>query len=141
MILRWWRNNPPQPDNLLDTRCHASPESQSANSSVTFINIFEISAEHVDSFIAQWEQRAALLSTKSGFLEFRLHRARSSETRFQLVNVSRWESREAWEAATADPEFRKRVQAAQDDPQTQVTSSRGLHDVAVEFFAAAAEPK
>ncbi|MGW9176875.1 antibiotic biosynthesis monooxygenase family protein [Streptomyces decoyicus] len=106
-------------------------------SSVTFINIFEVSAEHLDSFIAQWEQRAALMSTKSGFLDSRLHRARSSETRFQLVNVSHWESQEAWEAATADPEFRQRTQAAQDDPQTQIASSRGLYDIAVEFSAVA----
>ncbi|MFD3423035.1 antibiotic biosynthesis monooxygenase family protein [Streptomyces decoyicus] len=106
-------------------------------SSVTFINIFEVSAEHLDSFIAQWEQRATLMSIKSGFLDSRLHRARSSKTRFQLVNVSHWESREAWEAATADPEFRKRTQAAQDDRQTQITSSRGLYDIAVEFSALA----
>ncbi|MGW6537915.1 antibiotic biosynthesis monooxygenase family protein [Streptomyces sp. NPDC055051] len=112
-------------------------KSRPENASVTFINIFEISAEHLDAFVAQWEQRAALLSTKPGFLDFRLHRARSSDTRFQLVNVSHWESQEAWEAATADPEFRRRVQAAQDDPQTQITSSRGLYDVAVEFCATA----
>ncbi|WP_327700575.1 hypothetical protein OG530_00610 [Streptomyces decoyicus] len=31
------------------------------------------------------------------------------------------------------PEFRKRTQTAQDDPQTQITSSRGLYDIAVEF--------
>ncbi|MGW4050212.1 antibiotic biosynthesis monooxygenase family protein [Streptomyces sp. NPDC004779] len=116
-------------------------ESRPENTSVTFINIFEISAEHVDAFVAQWEQRAALLSTKPGFLDFRLHRARSSETRFQLVNVSHWESREAWEAATGDPEFRERVHAAQGDPLTPVTSSRGLYDVAVGFSASAADPK
>ncbi|MFD0166331.1 antibiotic biosynthesis monooxygenase family protein [Streptomyces decoyicus] len=108
---------------------------------VTFINTFEISAEHLDAFIAQWEQRAALMSTKSGFIDSRLHRARSTETRFQLVNVSHWESRDAWEAATADPEFGRRTRAAQDDPQTQITSSPGLYDVAVGFSAAAAEPE
>nr|WP_267907286.1 antibiotic biosynthesis monooxygenase family protein [Streptomyces purpureus] len=97
------------------------------------------SAEHLDAFIAQWEQRAALVSTRPGFVDSRLHRARSSDTRFQLVNVSHWESREAWEAATADPEFRARTRAAQDDPQTRITSSPGLYDVAVEFSAAAAE--
>jgi heme-degrading monooxygenase HmoA len=107
---------------------------------VTFINIFEISADHLDAFIAQWKQRAALMSTKSGFIDSRLHRARCSETRFQLVNVSHWESREAWEAATADPDFRQRTRTAQGDPQTQITSSSGLYDVTVEFSAAAAEP-
>jgi hypothetical protein len=42
------------------------------------------------ALIAGGEQRAALMSTKSGFIDSRLHRARSSETRFQLVNVSHW---------------------------------------------------
>ncbi|MGW2635185.1 antibiotic biosynthesis monooxygenase family protein [Streptomyces chattanoogensis] len=119
-------------------------DSQPANlpgTAVTFINIFEISAEHLDAFIAQWEQRATLMSNKPGFIDSRLHRARSTETRFQLVNVAHWESREAWEAATADPEFGNRTRAAQDDPQTQITSSPGLYDIAVEFSAAGAEPE
>ncbi|MEV0368897.1 antibiotic biosynthesis monooxygenase family protein [Streptomyces sp. NPDC050636] len=110
-------------------------------SSVTFINIFEVASEQLDAFVAQWEQRAALMSTKSGFLDSRLHRARSSETRFQLVNVSHWESREAWEAATADTEFRERTRAAREDPQTPITSNPGLYDVAAEFSAVAAEPR
>ncbi|MGK5450999.1 antibiotic biosynthesis monooxygenase family protein [Streptomyces radiopugnans] len=105
------------------------------------MNVFGISAEHLDAFVARWEQRAALMRTRPGFIDSRLHRARSAETRFQLVNVSHWESREAWEAATADPEFRERAQAAQDDPQTRITSSRGLYDVVVEFSAATAEPE
>ncbi|MEV6202700.1 FAD-binding protein [Streptomyces sp. NPDC051771] len=106
-------------------------------SSVTFINVFEVSAEHLDAFVAQWEQRAALMSTKPGFLDSRLHRARSSSTRFQLVNVAHWESREAWEAATSDDDFRRRTRAAQNDPQAQITSSPGLYDVAVEFSTTA----
>ncbi|GAA4697612.1 FAD/FMN-containing dehydrogenase [Promicromonospora umidemergens] len=99
--------------------------------SVTFINIFEISAEHHDAFIAQWERRAALMSTKPGFIDSRLHRARSSQTRFQLVNVSHWASQEALDAAGTDPEFRERTQAARESSDTPVISSPGLYDVAV----------
>ncbi|MGI5346842.1 antibiotic biosynthesis monooxygenase family protein [Streptomyces sp. CA-250714] len=118
-------------------------ESQSANaptSSVTFINVFEVPADQLDAFVAQWEQRAALMAGKPGFLDSRLHRARSDETRFQLVNVSHWESQEAWQAATADPEFQQRTRAARQDAPTPITSSTGLYDVAAEFFAATAEP-
>ncbi|MGX1884895.1 antibiotic biosynthesis monooxygenase family protein [Streptomyces sp. NPDC055287] len=114
---------------------------QEPGSSVTFINIFEVAAEQLDEFVAQWQQRAALMSTKPGFLDTRLHRARSSESRFQLVNVAHWESQEAWEAATADTEFRQRTEAARDNPQTPVISSPGLYDVAVEFSAVTAEAK
>ncbi|WP_336323112.1 antibiotic biosynthesis monooxygenase family protein [Streptomyces lavendofoliae] len=109
-------------------------------SSVTFINVFDIAADQVDAFVAQWERRAALMSAKPGFLDTRLHRARSSKTRFQLVNVSHWRSREAWEAATADPEFEERTRAAREDAPTQVTPHPGLYDVVVEF-SAVAEPE
>ncbi|MFF4606917.1 antibiotic biosynthesis monooxygenase family protein [Streptomyces sp. NPDC001339] len=114
----------------MDSRPVNAPES-----SVTFINIFDIAADQVDAFVTQWEQRAALMKTKPGFLDSRLHRACSSQTRFQLVNVSHWESQEAWEAATADTEFQERTRAAREDVQTPITSSPGLYDVAVEFSA------
>ncbi|MET9510401.1 antibiotic biosynthesis monooxygenase family protein [Streptomyces flavidovirens] len=102
-------------------------------SSVTFINIFEVAAEQVDAFAAQWEERAAIMSTKPGFIDSRLHRARSSESRFQLVNVAHWESQEAWEAATADTEFQARTRAARENKQTPITTNPALYDVAVDF--------
>jgi len=80
--------------------------SQPANASpVTLINVFEVPTEHVEAFIAGWRERAALMSTKPGFLDTRLHRALSPQDRFQLVNVAHWETPEAMHAATADPEF------------------------------------
>src|SRR5262249_53903979 len=92
---------------------HSQPAN---NSPVTLINVFEVPTEHVEVFIAGWRQRAALMSTKPGFVDTRLHRALSPQTRFQLVNVAHWESREAMEAATADPEFQQRISAAIADP-------------------------
>lgn len=93
-------------------------------SSVTFINVFEIDADQVDAFVAQWERRAALMSAKPGFLDSRLHRARSAGARFQLVNVSHWESREAWEAATADTEFQERTRAAREERRRRSRRTR-----------------
>ncbi|MFJ6747962.1 MULTISPECIES: antibiotic biosynthesis monooxygenase family protein [unclassified Streptomyces] len=113
-------------------------ESQSvtaADSSVTFINVFEIAADRVEAFMAQWQERAALMSTKPGFIDTRLHRARSSDDRFQLVNVAHWESQEAWEAATADPEFTARTRAAREGQEAPITVNPSLYDVAVEFTA------
>jgi len=108
--------------------------SQSANNSpVTLINVFEVPTEHVEVFIAGWRQRAALMSTKPGFVDTRLHRALSPQTRFQLVNVAHWESREAMEAATADPEFQQRISAAIADPRVPIASNPALYQVAVEF--------
>lgn len=109
-------------------------DSQPANNSpVTLINVFEVPTEHVDVFIAQWRERAALMSTKPGFLATRLHRALSSQSRFQLVNVAHWESPEAWQAATADTEFQQRIRAMTADPQVPISAHPGLYQVAVEF--------
>jgi hypothetical protein len=55
---------------------------------VTFINIFEVPVEQIDAFIAQWRERAKIMSTAPGFHHSRLHRALSSRTRFQIVRTS-----------------------------------------------------
>lgn len=109
------------------------PGNASAPSPVTFINIFEIAPEDVDAFAEKWEQRAAIMSEKPGFIDTRLHRAQSPDGRFQLVNVAHWESQEAWETAGADPAFANRANAARDSKETPVTANPGLYDVVVTF--------
>ena len=103
------------------------------NSPITLINVFEVPTEHVEVVIAGWRERAALMSTKPGFVDTRLHRALLPQTRFQLVNVAHWESREAMEAATADPEFQQRISAAIADPRVPIAANPALYQVAVEF--------
>ncbi len=108
-------------------------DSQPPSSPVTLINVFEVPAGHVAAFIVQWRERAALMSTKPGFVDSRLHRALSSQTRFQLVNVAHWDSREAYQAATADTEFQERITAALADPRVPISANPALYQVAVEF--------
>jgi heme-degrading monooxygenase HmoA len=111
-----------------------SHDGQLASSSpVTLINVFEVPTAHVAVFVAHWRERAALMSTKPGFLDTRLHRALSSQTRFQLVNVAHWESREALQAATADPEFQERIRAVTADPQAPILANPALYQIAAEF--------
>ncbi|MBT2901630.1 MULTISPECIES: antibiotic biosynthesis monooxygenase family protein [unclassified Streptomyces] len=102
---------------------------------VTFINVFEISADELDAFVEKWEERARLMREKPGFVDSRMHRARSSDSRFQLVNVSHWESQEAWEAATADPDFASRTRAARERTARPVTPNPAVYDVVVELTA------
>jgi hypothetical protein len=47
-----------------------------------------VPVEQIDTFIAQWRERAKIMSTTLGFLDSWLHRALSSRTRFQIVNVA-----------------------------------------------------
>jgi heme-degrading monooxygenase HmoA len=119
-----------------------SHDSQPANNSpVTPINVFEVPTEHVEVLIAQWRERAALMSTKPGFLDTRLHRALSSQARFQLVNVAHWESPEALQAATADPEFQRRIGGVTADPQVSISAHPALYQVAVEFSGPAPDER
>ena|SRR5215207_4510714 len=88
----------------------------------TVINVFEVPVKQIDTFIAQWRERAKIMSTALGFLDSRLHRALSSRTRFQVVNVAHWDSRQAWEAAAANPD-KTRLRALADDTEAQISAN------------------
>ncbi|MEV4437099.1 antibiotic biosynthesis monooxygenase family protein [Streptomyces sp. NPDC049555] len=103
------------------------------DTSVTFINVIEVPAEQVEMFIAQWRERARIMSTAPGFRDSRLHRAVTSQARFQLVNVAHWDSHEAWEAAMANPEFQARMRALEDDPNVKVSANPALYRVAATY--------
>ena len=79
---------------------------------VTVINVFEIATADLEAFVAQWENRAALLRTKPGFRSFHLYRALSSEARFQLINVAEWATERDLRAAISDAQFQAGAQAA-----------------------------
>ncbi|MCP2343195.1 antibiotic biosynthesis monooxygenase family protein [Actinomadura rupiterrae] len=98
---------------------------------VTFINVIEIPTEQVEAFVEGWRRRADLMSAMPGFRGYRLHRALSGESRFQLVNVSYWDSAEAFRAATANPRFQEGIRALEADARLQVTAHPALYQVVV----------
>jgi len=77
-----------------------------ANDPVILINAFEVPAGEDDKFLASWESSHDFLRTQPGYLSTRLHRSLAPNADFRYVNVARWESAEAFRAATAQPEFR-----------------------------------
>jgi heme-degrading monooxygenase HmoA len=98
---------------------------------VTLINAFEIDLEQVESFLQDWRERAEFMSKQPGFRSFRLHRALSPESRFQLVNVAEWDSVDALQAATAQDYFQQSVRRAMQD--FAVTAHPALYRVAVDI--------
>ena len=100
---------------------------------VTFINVFEVPVEQIDTFIAHWLELAKIMSTAPGFCDTRLHRALSSQTRFQIVNVAHWDSRQAWEAATANPDFQERLRALAEDTEVQFSANPALYEIVVAY--------
>lgn len=78
---------------------------------LTFINVFDIAEEEIDTFIAKWEDRSRHTTTAEGFISAELYRAIDSGTRFRVINVSKWRSLEHFEQATHAPQFRAELDA------------------------------
>jgi heme oxygenase (mycobilin-producing) len=68
---------------------------------VVLINVFDVPAAQVDAAVVWWERARDFLVTQPGYVSTALHRARTPDARFKLVNVARWASPEAFAAATA----------------------------------------
>ncbi|MGK8486955.1 antibiotic biosynthesis monooxygenase family protein [Nocardia asiatica] len=96
---------------------------------VTFINIFEISADQIDEFVEHWHERARIMRTAPGFRDVRLHRALLPDTRFQLVNVAHWDSVEACEAVGA----RAAVLASVDEARKTADANPAFYQVIAEY--------
>ena len=71
----------------------------------TFINVFEIPEDEIDTFVAQWEERSRFMRSAQGHIVSELHRAVDPQMRFKVVNVSRWESQALFEAARRAPDY------------------------------------
>ncbi|MEV6769799.1 antibiotic biosynthesis monooxygenase family protein [Nocardia sp. NPDC051030] len=95
---------------------------------VTFMNVFEIDPAGVDEFAENWAERAKLMQAAPGFRDVLLHRARSTDTRFQLVNVAHWDSIEQWQAATQQPAMAASATAA----RAHATPNAAIYTVVVE---------
>ncbi|WP_197694562.1 antibiotic biosynthesis monooxygenase [Mycobacterium sp. 852002-51971_SCH5477799-a] len=100
---------------------------------ITFINVFDIPEDEIDTFIAQWEHRSRLTTSAEGFISAELHRATGSTTEFQLINVSKWRSRADFKAPTQAPEFRAELDAYAAGSASSFTPHRGIYKTAAKF--------
>jgi heme-degrading monooxygenase HmoA len=73
---------------------------------VVLINAFEVPEGEDDTFLQGWERAREFLSKQDGYLSTRLHRSLSPGADFRFVNVALWQSAQAFQAATSQPEFR-----------------------------------
>lgn len=80
--------------------------SGTAQADVTLINAFEVPAGKQDEAIAAWEKARDFLANEPGYVSTALHEAITPDARFALINIAKWESAEAFQAAT------KRMHAA-----------------------------
>lgn len=71
-----------------------------AAADVTLINVFEVPEGQRDIAVEAWEKARDFLSQEPGYISTALHEAIAPDARFTLINVARWESSEAYAAAT-----------------------------------------
>jgi len=98
---------------------------------ITVVNVFEVPAERVAEFIAQWRARAEIMAAAPGFRDTRLHRAISPQARFQLVNVAHWDSQADLEAAQGSDAFQERIRALREDSQLRFSAYPAVYEIAV----------
>lgn len=74
---------------------------------VVLINAFEVPGDQADQFIAAWEKTRDFLQSQPGYVDTALHQAVTPGTDFQFVNIARWQTAEAFMAATQSQGFRE----------------------------------
>ena len=80
---------------------------------VVLVNAFEVPPDGDDAFLAAWEQIRQFLRGQPGYLATRLHRSLSPEADFRYVNIGRYESPQAFQAAVGQAGFREAAAAIQ----------------------------
>jgi heme-degrading monooxygenase HmoA len=66
---------------------------------------YEVRHEDRERFLDSWERANSVLKKHPGFKSMALHQAVSANPDFRFVNVSTWESDDAFREATQDPNF------------------------------------
>ncbi len=72
---------------------------------VVLISAFEVPSSEDQSFLAGWERAHDFLLGQPGYRSSQLHKSMETSADFRYVNVSVWDSEEAFRAATSRLEF------------------------------------
>ena len=73
----------------------------------TAIVAYEVSGEDCERFLDSWKRANDFLREQAGHISTTLHRACSANPDFRFVNISCWESADAFRVATQSEEFRE----------------------------------
>jgi heme-degrading monooxygenase HmoA len=65
-------------------------------SPIVLINVFEVYGNMENEFVEWWKNCSEALKKEPGFIDARLHRNLTSDSRFQFINVAHWETEEAF---------------------------------------------
>lgn len=69
--------------------------------SIVLINPFTVPSDKLEQAVALWEQGRDFLQQQPGYVSTALHQSLKEDAQYRLVNIARWESMEAFNAANA----------------------------------------
>lgn len=75
--------------------------------SITVVDTLEVTGEQVEQAIQLWDTFEAYISGQKGFISAKLLKAHESASKFNIVIISEWESKESFDAAIANPSSEK----------------------------------
>ena len=76
---------------------HAFDDSPGA---VTLINVFSVPEGMEKEAIRFWEKAAAFMQKQPGYISTALHKSITPDAQFELINLAKWESIEAFRQAS-----------------------------------------
>lgn len=66
---------------------------------ITIVDPFEVTGESIDQAIELWDKYEDYYKNQKGLISARLLKSHDSKSKFNLVVISEWESKESYEAA------------------------------------------
>ena len=77
------------------------------------INLFQVPTGADEGFIAAWEHARDFLQAQDGYRSTELHLSLDPDADFRFVNIGRYQSPQAFQAAVGQPGFRQAAAAIQ----------------------------
>lgn len=92
---------------------------------VCIIDCMDMPAQDIERFVADWNERAKTAGQAPGFITATLYRSLIAGARYQIINVSQWQSYDAWVAANNNPVYAS--QLSQDGQTAGIKRTRGFY--------------
>lgn len=106
------------------------PQIKQPEEPIEFITLLEVPAAELANFLADWRRRSHVMEAAAGFISDELEQSQLQDSQYQLINISRWASYEAWLNATNNPAYIaafKADAAAYPSRSPHVKVTRGLY--------------
>ncbi len=92
-------------------RAQKNPEIKFPEMPFMFINLMEMNPEDVAPFISDWKIRSGIMGQMPAAMGSTLYKSTLPDNRFQIINVSQWQSYNGFIDANNDPVYARELSA------------------------------